>query len=262
MPEPVAYYPLNGEYEAAEKFNRQPQGILGDAALTTGPYSERHGAYEFFANSTSFIKFPNDGGLDTRHSITLMCWVQPGGQDGPLFNYGESKPWGVRMWVVNGTFFSGTTEYPGHTLLNAAVTCTSQKALTLTVGEWVHVAATYNNNTGENSLYINGSLAKSQNTGEEYDISTHDAKVRMGATNDDERYFKGNISQMHVYGVALDGAQIKAVMKQGKVIFNLIFILIKDYFFSGMTALQLVRLLIFSFKQTAVFHVCCKSGEN
>ena len=233
VPEPVAYYPLNAEYEAAEKFNRQPEGILGDVALTTGPYNERHGAYEFFANSTSFIKFPNDGGLDTRHSITLMCWVQPGGQDGPLFNYGESKPWGVRMWVVNGTFMNRITKYPGHTLLNAAVTCTSQKALTLTVGEWVHVAATYNNNTGENSLYINGSLAKSQNIGEDYEISTHDTKVRMGATNGDKRYFKGNISQMHVYGVALDGAQIKAVMKQGKVIFNLIFILIKDYFFFG-----------------------------
>ena len=55
----------------------------------------------FYGTVNSYIEFPNKGGLDTRFSITLMCWVEPGGQDGPLFNYGVSK-WGVHMKIVEG----------------------------------------------------------------------------------------------------------------------------------------------------------------
>ena len=88
MPEPVAFYPLNARYKAAKKENRQPKGILGDVAITKGPYNEPGGAYMFHDNPRSYIEFPNKGGLDTQFSITLMCWVQPGGQNGALFDYG------------------------------------------------------------------------------------------------------------------------------------------------------------------------------
>ena len=45
----------------------------------------------FYGTDSSFIEFRNDGGLDTQLSITLMCWVQHGGQKGPLFRYGVSN---------------------------------------------------------------------------------------------------------------------------------------------------------------------------
>ena len=93
MPEPVAFYPLNARYKAAEKENRQPKGILGDVAITKGPYNEPGGAYMFHDNPRSYIEFPNKGGLDTQFSITLMCWVQPGGQNGALFDYGNALGW-------------------------------------------------------------------------------------------------------------------------------------------------------------------------
>ena len=216
VPEPVAFYPLNEQYNVTEKVNKQSDGILGDVVLNTRPNNEIGGAYEFSGTNSSYIEFPNNGGLDTRLSITLTCWVKPGGQDGPLFHYGKSiNPRGVHIWIMNGTFFNEITKYPYHTSLTAVVACADLK--NLTVGEWVHVAATYNHNTGENSLYINGSLAKSQNISKGYEISTNETEVRMGAMDDDNRYFKGKISQMYVYSVALDGAQIKAVMKKGNL---------------------------------------------
>ena len=110
MPEPVAFYPLNARYKAAEKENRQPKGILGDVAITNGPYNEPGGAYMFYDNPRSYIEFPNKGSLDTQFSITLMCWVQPGGQNGALFDYGSAweQQWvsrGVRMGIEEGKLF-------------------------------------------------------------------------------------------------------------------------------------------------------------
>ena len=101
VPEPVAFYPLNARYRAAEKENRQPKGILGDVVITNGPYNEPGGAYMFYGTVSSFIEFRNDGGLDTRLSITLMCWVQHGGQNGPLFRDGVSIT-GVGMVIGFG----------------------------------------------------------------------------------------------------------------------------------------------------------------
>ena len=81
MPEPVAFYPLNARYKAAEKENRQTNGLLGDVAITNGPYNEPGGAYMFYGTVSSYIEFPNKKeGLDTRFSMSLMCWVEPGGQ--------------------------------------------------------------------------------------------------------------------------------------------------------------------------------------
>lgn len=209
MPEPFAFYPLDGEYNATEKENKHPSGILGAVALTIGPYNESNGAYEFFGNNTSYIEFPNDGSLVSQpRSITLMCWVEPGGQDGPLFNY-ENTEHGVHIWInLNGKFYNEITKYEDHEFRKEINTDAS-----LAVGQWVHVAATYNNNTGENSLFINGVLNKSQNVGVGHSISTHDKKALMGVKGD--RYFKGKVAQMKIYDAALDEAQIKAAINQG-----------------------------------------------
>ena len=207
MPEPFAFYPLDGEYEAAEKENKQPSGIRGAVALTAGPYTESTGAYNFLGNSTSYIEFPSDRiQVPQPHSITLMCWVQPGGQDGPLYSYGQSDH-GPGIWIkLNGKFYHEITD--GQVFTNVIVSDAS-----LVVGEWVHVAATYNHNTGENSLYINGVLNKSLYNGTAHLFSTHHLEALMGVKGD--AYFKGKLAQMKIYDAALDEAQIMAAVNQG-----------------------------------------------
>ena len=206
MPEPVAFYPLNARYKAAEKENRQPNGILGNVGITAG------GAYMFYGTASSYIEFPNNGGLDSRFSITLMCWVQPGGQDGSLFTYTvyPSGNFGVVMRIVNGTFFIKIVKHRPFQELPHIVT-----AEVLPVGKWVHVAASYDHNTGNNSLYINGHLKASQYIGTGYEIATASQKVRMGVS-ENTRYFKGKTAKMKVYNVALNEAQIKTFLVQGK----------------------------------------------
>ena len=201
------FYPLDGKYEAAEKENKQPSGILRTVALTVGPYTKSAGAYEFFGNNTSYIEFPTNGSqVPQIHSITLMCWVEPGGQDGPLFSYGQTGH-GVGIWInLNGTFF--------HKFHNKEV----NTDVSLAVEDWVHVAATYNHTTEEDSLYINGVFNKSQIKIDAGPLSsngssTNDPKALMGVAGD--RHFKGKIAQMKIYYAALDEAQIKAAINQG-----------------------------------------------
>ena len=209
---PVANYPLNGDFGANAINGNGPNGKLEAVTPTMGPYGEPNGALEFSGKPDSYIEFPNDGSLDTRYSITLMCWVQPGGQDGPLFNYKKSGQWGVHIWIVNGKFFNRITKRQDHGFFPAILTDEP-----LPVGEWTHVAATYDYNSGKNSLYINGVLNKNQNIGANQQISTNDDAVRMGVKDGDGRYFKGNITQMKVYNVALNGEEISSVMNEGTI---------------------------------------------
>ena len=215
MPKPVAFFPLNGKFTTNDE-QRRPQlkASASNAILTTGPNNEPQGAYQFCGNSNSYIEFPNSHGiLDVKQSMTLMCWVRPGGKDGPLFNYNKAGAWGVHIWIANGRFFNRIPKYDSHAFLNHIQT--DQPLAGLAGGKWIHVAATYDHNTGVNSIYLDGVLSKTQNIGTGFRISTNDRAVRMGAKIGDGRYFKGAITQMRSYDVALTAQQILVVRNQG-----------------------------------------------
>ena len=218
VPEPVAFYPLNARYKAAEKENRQTNGLLGDVSITNGPYNEPGGAYMFYGTVSSYIDFPNKEGLDTRFSVSLMCWVQPGGQDGPLFSYGVSS-WGVNMGIKGGKLFIRMAERSSFKQLTSIRT-----PEVLPVGKWVHVAASYDHGSGSTSLYINGHLRASQNIGRGYQIATNTQKVRMGSRSIGDENFKGKIAEMKVYDVALNETQIQTSTRQGSCTFPVIIV--------------------------------------
>ena len=208
IPEPIAFYPLNVSYNATEKENRQHSGILGDVGITSGPYNQPGGAYMFYGTVSSYIEFANEGDLDTRFSMTLMCWVQPGGQDGPIFSYGVSGHT-VCIWIRRDKFFNQIVKRSSHTTLITIIT-----AEVLPVGKWVHVAASYDHSSGNNSLYVNGHLRASQNIGTGYQIATDVQKVRMGVKEGNSS-FRGKIAEMKVYNFALNEAQIQTSIRKG-----------------------------------------------
>ena len=174
----------------------------------------------FYGNVRSNIEFPNEGGLDTRFSITLMCWVQPRGQNGSLFSYGNHFDFmlpGVRMGILGGHFFIEIVER--RSFSRGSIIRTPE---VLPVGKWVHVAASYDHSSGNNSLYINGDLSSSHNIGRGYQIATNTQKVRIGSARARDGYFKGKIAEMKVYDVALNGAQIQTSIRQGSCAFPVI----------------------------------------
>ena len=46
-------------------------------------------------------------------------------------------------------------------------------------------------------------------------LATNADDVKMGAVDEDDRYFKGKIAEMKVYDVALNEAQIQTSIRQG-----------------------------------------------
>ena len=190
---------------------------MGDVAITNGPYNEPGGAYMFYGTDSSYIEFPNKGGPNTQFSFTLMCWVQPRGQDGPLFSYGVID-YGV-VAIANSTLFNQIVQR-GHPYHLTGMTTPE----VLPARKWVHVAASYDHNTRNNSLYINGHLSVSQIIGKRYSIATIQTNVRMGTRSVNNKNFKGKITEMKVYDVALNEAQIQTSIRQGSCTFPEIFV--------------------------------------
>ena len=142
-----------------------------------------------------------------RHSMTMLCWVNHNGQDGPLFNYKTSGHWGVHLWVVAGQLFVRFTKRD-YSFTNAL-------GSTPLAGGWKFVGASYDGGSGDAKLWVNGAVVQTLSIGAGLDLATQD-NIRMGVRTGDGRYFKGRIAQMQVYRSALSQEQIEGIYKRIK----------------------------------------------
>ena len=202
-------FPLNSTFGTKEIKNRVAEGHASKVTLAPGPDAVAGGSHEFSGSPNSFIEFPNSigGPLDIRYSITMLCWVYHNGQDGPIFNYRPSGAWGVHLWAVAGQLFVRFTK--------RHYSFTAPLLHTTLAGGWKFVGATYNRSTGDAKLWVDGFVVQTLNIGAGLELATQDS-IRMGAKNDDKRYFKGRIAQMQVYDKALTREQIQVIQQQNQ----------------------------------------------
>ena len=81
-------------------------------------------------------------------------------------------------------------------------------------GGWKFVGATYERSSGEAKLWVNGVAVQTVNMGAGMDLGTQ-SKAWMGASvNEGLGFFKGKITKMRIYKVALTQEQIQEI--QGK----------------------------------------------
>ena len=198
---PKAIYPLNRITKGREiTRNRNKPGKLGVVRPVKGPDGKRGSAYKFFGRPNSFIELPNAGPIDTKYSITILAWIYPENKAGPIFHYNPSG-WGVHFWVVNrGTIFARFT---------------SRKSLASTPAvyyplpklfKWYFVGTTYDYKTGVAKLFVNYRLVAKKRIGR-IKLATN-YPVRIGVKKGDARYFKGRVSCVQVYNMALSSRQM------------------------------------------------------
>lgn len=202
FPRIVALYPLSRRTRGKDISSSQnPEGKLRGVRPAPGPDGLPDGSYYFAGRKTSYIKFPNNGKLDSYYSLTLLAWVYPEGS-GPIFHF---APGGVRFWVVrpNTLFvrFVRRTGRPTRQLISRR----------LIPKQWNYVGASYDERTGIATLWRNSRPVKSLYVGR-IRLATN-RPVRMGALPRDLRYFRGRISCMQVYSVPLSGPEIKRAEK-------------------------------------------------
>lgn len=73
--------------------------------LAEGPDKNPAGSYSFKGSYNSYIELPNRGNLDTEYSISILVWIRPVGNDGPIVNFNPND-YGVNLWVIgrNGLY--------------------------------------------------------------------------------------------------------------------------------------------------------------
>ena len=82
------------------------------------------------------------------------------------------------------------------------------------VGGWKFVGASYDNTSGEAKLWVDGAAVETKNIREGLELGTQ-GSVRMGSTTKFNTYsFKGRITQMQVYNLALTQEQIQTTQKR------------------------------------------------
>ena len=152
-------YPLDSTHGTKEINNRVGAGVASGIRTAPGPDGKPDGSYEFFGTVNSYIEFPNGGDLDVRNSMTMLCWLYPGGQNGPLFNYGKSGSWGVRLWVVQGQLGVqfAKRDYSRTRLLHHTPFKPEDG--------WKFVWASYDQANGDAKLWVNGKAVQTLNIG-------------------------------------------------------------------------------------------------
>ena len=178
-----------------------------DVYLAPGPDGKPRGSYQFSGQNDSYIEFPNNGGLNVKHSITMLCWVymENSGVSGPLFTYNKPSQWGIRLIIKFGKL---RTRFKKRTNLTTDVP--------LEPRQWHYVGSSYDHETGKASLWLNGTKVKEGDIGARITLSTEQI-VKMGATAKPEgSNFKGRITAMQVYNVALTEEEVNEVKDAGR----------------------------------------------
>lgn len=176
-------------------------------SLTAGPGGNSKGSYQFYENEASYIEFSYDGKLDVQHSITMLCWVyfsQTVISGGPLFVYDNGYDRYVGMFIMGNKFVASFTDKKRE----------SQNDLSAEVelNQWLYVGASYNHDTGNASLWVNGTRLEQKTFNANMTLATAYA-VRMGSKRG--YAFAGRITALQIYNFSLTTEQIEAVKYAG-----------------------------------------------
>ncbi len=160
-------------------------------------------------------------GLDIEGSLTLVGWASPESLErwqvlAAKYEYGEVEDRAYRLDLRPGNLVgfvvSPDGEFSNSYLLEA------DPGFALQTGEWYHVAAVFDADARTMSLYVDGTLigARTVSHGSIHDSS---APFVLGADTRDGQavhHFDGRLDEWRVYGRALSGEQIVALIDLAK----------------------------------------------
>lgn len=200
----MAFFPLNGQFETTDishSYNLPAQ--VSGVELAPGPDGSAGDSYQFSGHVSSFIKFPNKGGLDTRYSMTFLAWIYHEQTEGPIFFYVDSNN-GVRFMLTEEGHFMAKLRSSSFTYLKNA------NSAILEPKTWHFVGASYNYVSGEVSLWINGSFYRKKVVEWPLELATQQSVI-MGAIPGVAGGYKGRISCVQLYDRVLTELEIEDV---------------------------------------------------
>ena len=198
----MAFFPLNGQYETTDiSHSSNPPGQASGVELAPGPDGSAGGSYQFSGNLASLIEFSNNGGLDTRYSMTFLAWIYHEQTNGPIFCY--SVPGlGVRFLIYNQEHFHVRLISSNLTMMEGLLSAV------LKPKTWYFVGVSYNYVDRELMLWINGSLQRNKDIAWPTELATQQSVI-MGAMAGGIGTFKGRISCVQLYDRVLTELEVE-----------------------------------------------------
>ena len=198
----MAFFPLNGQYDTTDiSHSYNLPGQASGVELAPGPDGSAGGSYQFSGNLNSFIHFQNNGGLDTRYSMTFLAWIYHEQTEGPTFYY-DGPENGIRFMLTKaGRFFASFRNSTFFYMKTVTSAILQRKT-------WHFVGASYNYISGEFMLWINGSIAKKNVIDSPSELATQQS-VSMGAIPGEASKYKGRISCVQLFDRVLTELEIE-----------------------------------------------------
>ena len=171
--------------------------LKGDPEWVDGKFGS---ALEFDGGG-SHVNIPNSESLNS-DSFTLVLWCQPN----QLRIQGLADKTPAPNWRLFMNNVSGTIEFdalPGE--------IANIRTPAAPVGQWSHVAATYDSGTKTAKIYFNGAFSQQAAN---VDMNTNSA-VNVNIASPESTRFNGIIDEVAIFNVALDVDEIEGIMTKG-----------------------------------------------
>jgi hypothetical protein len=193
----LAHYPLDGDTPTDASNNGNDATI--DGIPDTGASGVIGGAYDFdggFVDLPAFTPSADD-------SITVSLWVNADdlSSDTEFFFWGDGPPQ-FEFWYTGGLQF---IYYDGSV---SGIT----GGLTLNTGQWYHLAGTYDDSTGEWTVYVDGTEAATASGS--IDTAFDGSGSQIGNHPNETRGIDGRIDGVRVYDRALSAEEVASLANQ------------------------------------------------
>jgi hypothetical protein len=187
-------------------------GTIREAARVAG----RFGGALSFDGVNDWVTVPDTTGspLDLTTGVTLEAWVKPetlNGWDTAILKERGAGNLSYALYAHDGAPVGGAAAPAGYVRALGVDQAVRDDA-PLAIGEWSHIAMTYDGATMR--FYVNGTLVASRSqTG---NVAVGNGALRIGGNNVFAgEFFRGLIDEVRVYNRALSAAEIAQDMNSG-----------------------------------------------
>ena len=201
IPDPFAWFPLNGTYNTSEVKMRTTAGSKGNEVyLSLGPDGTKDGSYFFRGPGASSITFSNTSSkFDIGISMTILCW---------LYIYKNRAKTSFLQYKETELSVEGKTLALNNPNLKGL-------SLTGTLAEkgWAFVGVSYSETSAEAKLWIDGNVVlNSEELGTNVDSLEGSESLTLGGNQ-----FKGKITQLMLFNLTLTQEQIQLIKRRMKL---------------------------------------------
>jgi len=210
----VAHFPLDSDGNSSD--GQFTASTVTDVSFGSAGANANTGTSATFNGSSSIIQHDWSAGLNPGESFTLALWARSDGGAGawhsPVTSRNDKNPDSQGYLIYDNQPSGAWTFWSGNGTVDGNWQALDGPAVN--VGDWDHLAITYDDVAEVKKLYVNGELAVESNDA----VAENDTKpLNIGAGGDigTAYFFKGDIDDIGLWNMALSQEEIQAVMNNG-----------------------------------------------